>query len=384
MTAVPPPPAPIPDDILLGGAPPIDDALVAGPAQAATTTPASADALISLLRLLNVHVQHLWARLDVVRSGAASLDRSAGLIAQAAATIQPLMTALASAADVFPSQADSLARITNAWGAVAASPVLAPPPAAPLDAQAQLKEIALIEGECRTIIYWTAYLTATGRLKEWLETLRPGYAVLFHDIFKDEIPFADDRQQLLRVLAASPQLLSGTGGLVDGETGVVYRYEVDARKRWLSVGWAALALVAATLLVIGAGQLTLLASAGSANLALGWAGALAGVLVHLSVTAAKRLRAGGAGQVVLPVDRLSIDVSAKLGSILLRIGMLLLAYLGLVAGGLIAVDTTRLADFLFSAFLAGYSLDSMIDLLSARLDQQAAAQVNGLKSQAAQ
>lgn len=382
MTSTPPPPEPIPEDDLLGGTPPISGELPVIPTRPLAGPPSTMAELVALLRLVNVHVQDLWSRLDLVRSGAASLDRSAGLIATTVTALDPLMDALS--ATPFPSQADSLARITNAWRALTASPVLAPPSNAPLDAQGQLKEIALVEGECRTIIYWTAFLTAGSRLEEWLATLRPGYAIPFHDIFRDEVPFAEERQRLLQVLAATPKLLAGSGGLIDGESGIVYRYEVDDRKRWAAVGWVVVALFAATFVVVLVGLYTPLAgSSGAPALLLGWGAALAGVVVHLGVTAAKRLRAGGASAVVFPVDRLSIDVSARLGAILLRIAMLLFAYVGLVAGGLVAANSGGSSNFLFSALLAGYSLDSVVDLLSARFDQQSAAQINGLKSQLA-
>jgi hypothetical protein len=352
-------------DLILGGPPPLTPAIPVGYTPA---PPADTAELVARLRLLNIHTQHLWARLEQVRDGAAALDASATLITQAAMRIQQLCDDLEAAIPTMAGQADSLARLTNAWRAAGASPLLSMPDAVGLDAQQQLKELALVEGELRAIIYWTAYLTAAQRLSEWLAQLRPGYALRFDDIFRDEVPSTEDRQQLLRALASTPQLLAPIGGMIDPEQGVVYRYEVETNRRWRSVGWAALALLAATVLVAGVGLIAPQADAvGVAVLAQGWVAALIGVIVHSGVTTTKRLRTSG-GTLALPVDRLSIEVNARLGQILLRIAMLLVAYLGLVSGGLITFETSG-AGFLFSAFLTGYSLDSVIDLLSARFER---------------
>ncbi|MEI6180004.1 MAG: hypothetical protein WCP31_04580 [Chloroflexales bacterium] len=368
--------------LLLGSAPPSDDAASTHSKHPASEGSSSPHNLIATLHVLNVHVQHLWARLDAIRSGIVALEQSGGLINQTIKLIRPLIGVLNVDSDLLPTHSDSIARITNAWHTIIASPVITPPSGTTIEAQEQLKQIALLEIECRSIIYWSSYIPAPERIAEWLNELRPGYAILFHDIFKDEIPFIDDRQKLLGVLANAPQLIAKSGGLIDGETGVIYRYEIDSRKRWRSVGWVGLALVAATSLIALAGlYLPLAGTNGPGLLVQGWFAALVGIVIHLGVTTVKRLRNAGASAMVLPVDRFSIDINAKLGVILLRIGMLFVAYLGLMAGGLLASNAGNLAGFLFSALLAGYSLDSVVDLLSASLDQQAAAQFSGLKSQ---
>jgi hypothetical protein len=73
-------------------------------------------------------------------------------------------------------------------------------------------------------------------------------------------------------------------------------------------------------------------------------------------------------------------VNVKLGIILLRILMALIAFFALVyASGLPGKE--ELGTFLLNALLVGYSLDSVVDLFGAGMDQRAAAQQATLKTQ---
>ena len=54
-----------------------------------------------------------------------------------------------------------------------------------------------------------------------------GYYVPFHEVFDDELSVYEDRVKLLKYLKFAPQTLAN--GLVDVDTGLIYRYTPDAR-----------------------------------------------------------------------------------------------------------------------------------------------------------
>jgi hypothetical protein len=106
-----------------------------------------------------------------------------------------------------------------------------------------------------------------------------------------------------------------------------------------------------------------------------WVALLSGVVVHVAVATGKRLQSQSELPPVLPVGDIPRMMSAKFGQIAFK---LLLAVIGLYGSifisGFGSVTT-------FQAFLTGYSLDSVVELFGASMEQRATAQITTLKQQ---
>lgn len=324
---------------------------------------------IETLRLLSTEIRDLRIVLGRVRAGEVPLSHYAEYIRRNVRQIDEIIGTL---------QGDDCIRpITNAWEQMSSFAILKDPEEE-LDAQRQMQILALLDELCRRITYWTAHLTVPDRLQSWLKGSSPGYAIPFHSVFDDEVPDAEDRQRILNHLAWSPVHLERMGGVVDPHSGLVYRY--DAGKSWLR------SIAPIVLMVLGGvAAVWLLTRAGIIPgtdpfpvLVVGWAALLMGTLVHVGVGTAKRLKSQDPAAAVLPVSRFLIMINARQGFIFFQVGMALLGYLALIFSNGGYTDD-NLQAFAFNAFLAGYGLDSVVELFGTSLDDRAAAQTAGLK-----
>lgn len=109
----------------------------------------------------------------------------------------------------------------------------------------------------------------------------------------------------------------------------------------------------------------------------GWFAVLAGVLVHLAVTTAKAGQAGAASPSALAVAQFTPRVNAFFGPILMKLLLALFAFFGLAFASDLATTTY------LSFFLAGYTLDSVVDLFGTTLEKRGSAQLSGLQQQLA-
>lgn len=358
-------------------APPVQALMAPDPAQTGLSRlapPASSGReLITRLDYLRIWVQGLRTVLHLIQAGKADLEGYTDYIQETMQQIEIQLTSIS-----IESHNDTTERIIVLWDQMQCNKLLKPK--VRLDTQRQLQLIEQLDQQCREMAFWCAYQTVLERIRSWLKQTMPGYAIPFHEVFKDEIPDGEDRQRMLDILALMPTSLTSAGGLVDPERGVVYRYEPDEDIRRKALWQIGLALVAATVVVWVLSILPPLAQtgAGLATLLIGWGAVLVGVLVHVGVDQSKRLRTPGANPAVLPVSRIEMVISVQQGPILLRIAMMLVGYFTLVYS-IGAPTPGQDANFLLSAFLAGYSLDSIIDLFSASANQQAAAQQANLK-----
>jgi hypothetical protein len=354
-------------------APPLSTTLAPAP------TPATmAEAWFRRLRALRAEAQDLRAVLDDVRRGDAPLARYVEYIGKTCADIDELIAGL-------DDDDDCIRHVRNAWEQMRTCAVMRAPDQV-LDPQLQMQLLNLLDGQARRIVYWTSYRTIPNRLMHWLREAQPGYAIPFHAVFEDELPDAEDRQRVLNHLACTPEALKDVGGLVDPESGLVYRYDPSARRRVRSAATLVLVLAALTAVVAFAGP-EIVHTGGAdgttavppRSLLLGWAAVLVGTVTHVGVAAAKRMRTVGANPAVLPVGRMMLLLNAKEGLILLRTGLALLGFFALALATTVPAEA-QLGPFLLNAFLVGYSLDSVVELFGAGMDQRAAALQAGLKA----
>lgn len=333
-----------------------------------------ADAWLRQMRLLRAEAQDLRVVLDDVRKGGAPLSLYADYLRRSCADMDALVRRV-------DNDDDTVRHVQNAWEQMRTCSILREPEVA-LDPQLQMQLLNLLDTQARRIIYWTSYRTIPRRLEEWLQQTQPGYAIPFHAVFEDELPDQEDRQRIINYLACTPEALRAVGGLVDPEAGLVYRYDPSAQRRAWSVAKLVLAFAALTGVVVIAGSLLSpppQPNWNTRNLLLGWVAVVVGAVTHAAVAMAKRLRTASAIPAVLPVGRLMILLNAKEGLILLRGAMALVGFLALAYTAAIP-DPAHFGGFLLNALLVGYSLDSVIDLFGAGMDQRAAALQAGLKA----
>lgn len=328
--------------------------------------------VIGALRLVSAEAQDLRAVLRKVRDGEAPLASFAGYIRTTREQIDEILTPMVDVDDCFR-------HVRNTWELMSAARIMREPEQE-MPAQELMQGLGLLDGYCRLLVYWAATRTVPVRLKDWLATSEPGYAIPFHAVFEDEVPDAEDRQKILNQLAWSPVFLKGVGGIVDPESGLVYRYDTGKSRGQLSLAlfWILLAVAAGGAVVWGLSALPPLSPRRvGPTLVLGWLAMLAGTTVHWVIGANKRLRSQAATPAVLPISRSLIMLNARIGFILFRIAVALVGYAGLVY----AVPSDEFTTFAFNAFLAGYSLDSVVELFGTSMDQRAAAHHANLKQQ---
>ena len=340
-----------------------------GPTVAAPSSPENRGE-VDLLRIVSAEAGDLRAVLRAIRSGEAPMAAYTDYILRTRAQMDELVSGL--------DGDDAIRHIQNTWEQMLASKLLRDP-GGEYEAQEQLQLLGLLDTQCRQIIYWTGVRTVPERLRDWLALSEPGYAIPFHAVFEDEVPDAEDRQKILDHLAWSPAFLAASGGIVDPESGLIFRY--DSQKSRLSQAISILYVLA--MVAVGGGivwllhQFPPLAARGLADLEIAWLAVLAGVVVHSVVATAKRLRSQGALPPGLPINRFLVLLDARLGFVLFRVVVALVGYFGLVY----AISEARPTGFLLNAFLVGYSLDSVVEIFGTTMDQRSAAQVANLRKQ---
>jgi hypothetical protein len=340
---------------------------------------------LNRFRELRAEIQGLQFILGSIRKGEAIPKTYAGYFKQTMDNITQLM------GDI--EDGDAVRLLHNIWNQMKVCPLLVDP-GREFSAQEQLHCLNMLEAQCRKIIFEVGVLTIPARVTEWLANARPGYYIPFHSVFDDELPDFEDRVRLLNYLAWSPKVIEG--GLVDATNGLIYRYSQSPVK----VGGSLLVLVMGLAMAIGvvitaAYYLPLEDWPATAQrvlpFLLGWGAVLVGTLVHAAIGAVKRAQARGGYPPVIALGNLLLVVNAKIGPILLKLFLTLIAFFGVVltvggqasqtvgTGGtnVIPVDTALIGY----SFLAGYSLDSVVELFGTSIEQQAAAQVATLKKQ---
>ena len=321
---------------------------------------------LTLLGELRSEVQDLQAVLENVRKGEDVLKTYAGYIEQTKRHVAELLAMI--------KDGDSVQHLRNVWGQIIANPLLIDPNK-DFDAQQQLRHLNRLDVQCRSMIFRIGVMTIPTRLNNWLDESHAGYYIPFHAVFEDEMPVFEDRVRMLNYLAWSPRTIKG--GLVDPTNGLIYRYSRVWWKRLLSFILLLVALGATIGIVVGACYLPIagwpLQPKYLFMLLAGWGAVLIGIVVHTGVATTKRRQVQGGGPPVIAIGDLPLLISAKIGRILLKLLLALVGFFGLVFSSGVGNVT------LLNTFLVGYSLDSVVEIFSASVEQQAAAQVATLK-----
>jgi hypothetical protein len=257
---------------------------------------------------------------------------------------------------------DELTGMENEWARVVAAWPPVPATAADVDLGRIRGGIADARGYLDALIFAAARLTIPSRLVESLARLRVGGRLDFHQAFADELPSREDRVRLLEYLARYP---GSYQGLIDPESGLIFRIAGTTRRRLASYGFMALAVLGGVAIIL---VLTALAPANQS----GWpftparlpeflgayAALIAGAIAHIAVDSIKQYRSGKGSSQLLALDDLYLWGHVHEMGIIVTIVSLWIILLGLAA----FLDQVAM----YAAFLAGYSADSVLDIFLAR------------------
>jgi hypothetical protein len=328
------------------------------------------NAQLDLLRQVRAELQDLQRVLQAVRDGRATLADHAKYIERNRAEISDMVGKVAAFADSEVIPGDNVRHLENLWQVLDDSPIIATP-GTNLPAAEQVRALALCDQTCDSLIGLLGHLTIPARLNDWLTDAWSGYLLSFHDLFSDELPKPEQRQELLKLLASVPGLVEG--GLVDPASGLIFPYHPKKSDRVVVCVGLLLAYLVATGGIWLMGWLGAVRSAGvplgASDLLLNWVLVILGLVTHYGVN---RSKGGSPGLGSIPLGHPTCAIDARAGTILLKGLLMLIGFFGLLL--LAPKGPGGHLDF----FLVGYSLDSFVGIISSSLDQRATARGNEL------
>lgn len=267
--------------------------------------------------------------------------------------------------------ADEVAKIENAWEETARHWLRFEHPQ-----EDRGCVIEYLTKHLRRMIYGCAALTIPSRVREHLEGMRSGHAFQFHTYFEDELESQQDRVKILRNIADHAKTIPG---LVDVKSGWIYR---ASRKTWRRIASIFLVILAAAL---GFVLLPLILNWVKALNIFGAAGTIAdkeiltayfflllGAGAHFAVGAVKQSREDSQSG-LRALDDWVLWIHIREWSLVQTVVYLWGALLFL----LVSFDNVDWS----TAFFAGYSIDSLVDVFLARFTTWAEAGSTALKAE---
>lgn len=323
-----------------------------------------------VLRELRAEVNDFISAIEDIKQGRSTIQTLAKYFTKTNQDIQELFVEINKLNKDFHS--DKIRHINNYWEHMQYNPILMNPGQA-IDAQDQLHQLSNLETQAKKMILAIGLLTIPYSVNRWLADSRPGYYLPFHLLYVDEMPSAEDRQKVINTIAWAPSVVES--GIVNAQTGLIYRYDPDKAGQWRSFLVILLATYIATAGVWFVGEMGYInidtASMDAKTLLIAWFAVLTGMFIHITTEKFKRSKATGLPQIVATSDWL-IYFSAHKGDILLKLLMALFGLFGFIFSSDIVSVT------MISSFLVGYSLDSFIGLFSSTLEQKAEAHYSAM------
>jgi len=343
--------------------------------------------MYALIRDARAHIQNVQSSVAEVRKAltltdAAGRAAAAGAaLAEAESVLPPSVGAIAAqfaAVDGIFEEHPEIANYFRDWVVYAQNAWLRALAALPQSAALSLGDLQplldRLDPYLSEAVYWCGYITIPSRLREAMESLRIGETLDFNWAFQEELPPPGDRKRILLEVSRQPLFLNN--GVVDLGSGLVYRVDPDPRRRrrsLLRIAWYAVIGFPIAIAWCYLGQWLGIS---------GWFGKpenwkltctaylflLIGSAGHVLVNALKQHRGQqGTGSFTAMDDWVLwahvYERSIKWSIVYLWCGLIMLAW-------------TNSLDWR-TAFFAGYSIDSVIDLFLDRVtkvtDQGAAA-----------
>jgi hypothetical protein len=312
------------------------------------------------LRRIRANVQGLQRSLLELKSSGTRFDevleRETGLWAANQTQVQEGITSAQAVVAAGGAGADEIADeidlLDNDWDRVKAywTSLSTSPPDAAADREGRIAELDVL---LAAMVRRLGFLTIPGRVAAYLRRQRIGGAFDFHAAFKDELPVEADRIDVLQYLRGSPE---GVYGVVDVATGIIWATSPDPAKQRRTYIVTILIGLAGLLATIGACTLNLggpFVAARRDELAIAYIGVAAGVLVHILIDLYKQSRSTDRTKNWSAVQDLVLWGHAHQTQIYITTFS--------VWAGLIALPFIFEKVEPFTAFIAGYSLDSFLD-----------------------
>jgi len=244
-----------------------------------------------------------------------------------------------------------------------------------------LRSVQLARPQMSRVIVVTASYTIPNRLNEWLAQTRVGRTLNFKSLFVNELPGETERKEVLRQIDEAP---GGINGIVDLATGTVVAISPKQSRRRLSYLLETATLILGgvmTYFVIGLAKGYLIVDSkgihavdNAAETALTTLVTIlfafvGGAGLHFIVNLLKARQGAVGSSQWATVDDWLLWVHA-------REMRIITSFVGLwfVFGGLVFIYPSPSLDAL-AAFFAGYSFDSLIDLVVNRFDAFATPQI---------
>jgi hypothetical protein len=244
-----------------------------------------------------------------------------------------------------------------------------------------IRSLQLARPQMSRVIVVTATYTIPNRLNQWLAQTRPGRSLNFKSMFVNELPGEAERTEVLRQIDDAPGEING---IVDLATGTVVAISPKQSRRRLSYLLEIATLVLGGILtyfVIGVAKgyvvvdskgihpVDQAAETALATLATILFAFVGGAALHFIVNLLKARQGAAGSSQWATVDDWLIWVHAREMRIVTSI-----VGLWFVFGSLVFIFPDQALDTL-GAFFAGYSFDSLIDLVINRFDAFAAPKI---------
>jgi hypothetical protein len=349
--------------------------------------------MYALVRDARAQIQNVQASVAEIRAATALTDPISRQVALAAALLEAgrvvpaswdAIAARFAAIDALLDEHPEVGNYFRDWIVYAENAWLRAQAAWPsngLDANHPQPQLDHLDRYLNEAVYWCGYISIPSRLRETMQSLRIGQPLDFQWAFQEELPGKPERDRILLEISRQPLFLPN--GVVDLRPGVVYRIAEEPRRRVLSlvrIGAAALLGFAIAIVWSNVGQWLRLN---------GWSGKpedwkplcaaylflLLGSSAHVLVNALKERRAQPDPGSFIALDDWIVWAHIREHSILWSV-----VYLWC---GLIMLAWTHSLDWR-TAFFAGYSIDSVIDLFLQRFQKVSAEGVAAAKLKLAQ
>lgn len=259
---------------------------------------------------------------------------------------------------------DQVVRLENAWQRASLNLP------SPQDTEQVPRKITSVIKGLEEIVLCGGILTIPNRVQQHLAQQRVGNALDFHEYFNDELPKLEDRLLILNYMHSHPTTVNGVIAL---EEGLIYHVSPTPSRRFFSFGMVLVLAAAGFGAVWFFCQMFACDQAGGLkSLLRAYSFTLVGAIAHVLVEFLKRDRASKANASGLHDWYLHLHVkelSFFKAAISLWVGFLLLAYF---------VDKPIESG---TAFLLGYSTDSVLDLFLQRFMKKISAGTQALQQQ---
>jgi hypothetical protein len=275
--------------------------------------------------------------------------------------------------NLYRQDGSEITAIENEWARVEPNWPTCPADEPPLDVHTMLTQIDAVEDVLCEVVIHVEKLTLPDRMNSQLKMMRVGQTIDFQAEYSDEIPTLQAQTQALNYLHDHPLMVQG---IVDVENGLIYRTSPNPLRRAASILGNILAVILGSTLVVLFYQfhvfpkdLTL------QGLLTAYTSVMIGGATHYIVNAVKQFRTNPGKTLTVVGDGL-LWFHIKEVTVFLGILTLLVGFFGIVF--------LNLGTDLWTAFLAGYSIDSVIDLVLLRFADVSSTRIDALKKQLTQ